>query len=210
MCPYTSPSDRSLDLELFQRLHFDGRNLIHQWHRHAEAQRSGGNVFEGFIFLWIAFNGFGSCVTQEEKDWKIIKKIRNCPDLRRRFADLRATDNEFAGKLDDFSKYWPIFKVQDLRRLKLLYYDPPSREEQIARYLAADEQPEHEPSCFQWHRDRGERVPMDLPHTMATIYRVRCNLFHGEKALETEMDRRIVAGALEVLALFIKRARLFD
>jgi hypothetical protein len=47
-------------------------------------------------------------------------------------------------------------------------------------------------------------VPLDWAHTVKAIYRVRCNLFHGEKARTSEDDERIVLAARDVLAVFIE------
>jgi len=38
----------------------------------------------------------------------------------------------------------------------------------------------------------GESVPIDWPHTLAAVYQVRCNLFHGHKAAHSEMEPAIV------------------
>jgi hypothetical protein len=43
-------------------------------------------------------------------------------------------------------------------------------------------------------------MPLDWAHAMKALYRVRCNLFHGEKARTSEDDKRIVTAAYNVLA----------
>jgi hypothetical protein len=48
-----------------------------------------------------------------------------------------------------------------------------------------------EPQCYLEH----DAVPLDWGHTLAALYRVRCNLFHGEKARSSENDRVVVARA---------------
>ena len=48
--------------------------------------------------------------------------------------------------------------------------------------------------------DRHEgQVPADWPHTLAALYRVRNNLFHGQKATFRPRDEAIVKDAVEVL-----------
>jgi hypothetical protein len=47
-------------------------------------------------------------------------------------------------------------------------------------------------------------VPLDWSHTLAALYRVRCNLFHGEKARGSENDRVVVARAHETLLAFLE------
>ena len=46
-------------------------------------------------------------------------------------------------------------------------------------------------------------MPLDWPHTLEALYRVRCNLFHGEKGLDSEMDALIVSSAFRVLVHFL-------
>ena len=49
-------------------------------------------------------------------------------------------------------------------------------------------------------------MPLDWPHTLAALYRVRCNLFHGEKGRHSEMDQRIVASGFRTLIQFFGSA----
>jgi hypothetical protein len=106
---------------------------------------------------------------------------------------------------------WPVFEVQRLRRqgVDLRYEDETltreDRREVVGSYLShpnADAL-RFEPQCWRRHRDAGERAPLDWPHTLAALYRVRCNLFHGEKARHSEMDQRIVASGFRVLIQFL-------
>jgi hypothetical protein len=54
----------------------------------------------------------------------------------------------------------------------------------------------------------GEDVSLDWPQTLAAIYPVRCNLFHGEKSAHLEMDREIVCTALVVLMMFFRHSQI--
>ena len=63
-----------------------------------------------------------------------------------------------------------------------------------------------EPQCWQTHNASGEEAPLDWAHTLAALYRVRCNLFHGEKSAHSEMDQRVVHAALKVLVDFLDEA----
>ena len=58
---------------------------------------------------------------------------------------------------------------------------------------------EFAPSCYVEH----EQVPLDWGHTLAALYRVRCNLFHGEKARSSENDQLVVSAAYETLRAFL-------
>ncbi|MDO8691418.1 MAG: hypothetical protein Q7R39_15655, partial [Dehalococcoidia bacterium] len=62
------------------------------------------------------------------------------------------------------------------------------------------------PCCSKRHMDGNEAIPLDWPHTLAALYRVRCNLFHGEKALDSENDGQVVAAALRALLGFMPKA----
>lgn len=208
-CPYTSPSPNALPLTRFRELHPDGRHLIGQWFHRAnqEHERTDGSVFEAFIFLWFSFNGFASCVTDLDRDAEIIRKVGNCRSLREQFLRLRANDSGFDAAVISFGESWPIFKVQDLRRRRLLHSGLTDRPQLIQYYLGGDAV-SHEPQCFLYHRDRNEPVPFDWPHTLQSAYRVRCNLFHGEKSPTSEMDQRIVAQAFTVLSGFLARTNI--
>jgi len=49
---------------------------------------------------------------------------------------------------------------------------------------------------------------LDWAHTLKAIYRVRCNLFHGEKAIHSEIDQKIVLSAFRVLIHMLKKQKL--
>lgn len=208
-CDYTTPSPNPLQVSRYRNLHADGRNLIRQWFDRAIAEQQAGNgsPLEAFIFLWFSFNGYASCVTAADRDAEIIRRVANCPDLRAKFKTLLANNPSFCATVNDFATSWPIFKVQDLRRLRLLNHGLTNRQEQVQHYLR---QPgaAHEPGCFEYHMSRSEPTPVDWPHSLNAIYRVRSNLFHGEKSPTTDNDRRIVGQAFNVLSVFMQEARV--
>jgi hypothetical protein len=82
---------------------------------------------------------------------------------------------------------WPIFKVQELRKLGIDYrsHDDRQRAEIARSYVDAGARL-FEPRCYYEHE---ESPPLDLPQTLAALVRVRNNLFHGEKARSSESDR---------------------
>ena len=160
------------------------------------------DYFERFIYLWIAFNGWAACVTEEDRDGRMIRCVANCPELRQRFLQQLDDRSQFRSEVTRFSSLWPIFKAQDLRRGGVRAYGLKSRIEIIEHYLRADGI-DHQPECWEYHKERGEDAPLDWPHSIHTIYRVRCNLFHGEKTPHSEMDSAIVKAAYDVLASFV-------
>ena len=48
-------------------------------------------------------------------------------------------------------------------------------------------------------------ISLDWPHTLSAIYRIRCNLFHGEKTLHSDNDVILVSLAFRVLVNMIPR-----
>ena len=66
----------------------------------------------------------------------------------------------------------------------------------------------YEPSCAQRHGGASS-IPTDWEHFLKATYRVRCNLFHGEKGLLDPHDQVIVASAFRVLAHVIETQEIF-
>ena len=62
-----------------------------------------------------------------------------------------------------------------------------------------------EPQCWVQHRHHSEPAPIDLLHTLVELYRVRCNLLHGEKVASSEADQQVVGAALRVLVTFMRK-----
>ena len=210
-CPHQTPSATTLPLNKYRNLHIEGKRLIEQWLQRAidEEQSHDGSPFEAFIFLWFSFNGFAACVTGQDRDAEIIRRTANCSDLRTRFSRLLAEDEDFGRKAAQFAELWPIFKAQDVRTRGLAYSGVHSRPELIEHYFSGPHV-HHQPECFEHHRERGQQVPLDWPHTLNAVYRVRCNLFHGEKSPTSEMDVRIVAAAFSVFSTFLVRAAVIE
>lgn len=209
-CHFTSTSTISVRHERFHALHPDGRQLIKQWLERSVSERRSpiGSSFEAFIYLWIAFNGYASCVTEEEQDSKMIQKLGNCQETRDCFNRAIESDKFFRNSVEEFHAAWPIFKVHKLRRKHLLGQSHSTRKAQVVAYLDACDRTDYRPDCFSYHRELGEPTPADWPHTLHAIYQVRCNLFHGEKSLTAENDRIVVNQALTVLSHFIELSGL--
>jgi hypothetical protein len=107
----------------------------------------------------------------------------------------------------EFAGLWPILKVSRLRELgiDLWRLRDVRRPERIDAYRRAGAD-KFEPQCFYDH----EEVPLDWGHTLEALYRVRCNLFHGEKARIFEDDREIVSMAYESLRAFLDESHVLD
>jgi hypothetical protein len=121
-------------------------------------------------------------------------------------ALLTDSGSPFGSYATAFSQLWPIFEVKELRRRGIIpRSNGAARNTLVNEYLAVGAR-KFEPQCWKRHRDAGEQVPLDWPHTLAAIYRVRCSLFHGEKAAHSEMDQLIVSCAFRTLLYFFRAA----
>jgi hypothetical protein len=190
------PPVATVDPYRFQELHFDGRSLILDWAGRAVAQTecADRDSFEPFIFGWIALNGWATCVTGEDLDFQYLDALISDSNLAREFNERLS-----AGLFDaarEFQSLWPIFCSKDIG-----YNADPSgdRQQLIRRYRKINPSPGFRPECTFEHLDRGEEVPLDWPHTLSAIYRVRSNLFHGYKGVHSENDVLIVSRAFRVL-----------
>lgn len=197
-CVLVPQNARPVNRSLFHMLHPQGRQLITGWARrgagvphHADASA----YFEGFIYVWFALNGWGSCVTGTDLDRDWVDAVAADPELARTFLDSLRDDASSADFLSRFADLWPIFKSSEIRRRGIRVPANCARHQRIDTYL--QHEISFEPSCWRQHRD--QQVPRDWFHTFKVLYRVRCNLFHGEKTLDSENDRQIVSSAYPVL-----------
>jgi len=208
-CPYINTASVPLNLDAYRYLPRDGKHLIQSWFNRAYRRRGCApeKSFEPFIFAWISFNGWASCVTGKDRDSDMVQCVADCTNLRHLFTDLLSSESDFASEVNQFAKLWPIFKAQDVR--KHGYNSAPSNSrEEIIKEFSRHADIDFAPECALYHMKRGEVIPRDWPHSLHTIYRVRCNLFHGEKSLHSEMDALIVKSAFDVLMDFLTKTEM--
>ena len=197
-----------IHLNRFQTLHPDGQRLVRGWFEKAHAAMDGdAECFEAFIFAWFAVNGWAACVTGKDRDADYIRALQRSTELTEKFQASLADNPQLQTAASEFQRFWPIFKAQDIRRAGHRSPVAADRPAVVQHYFDCDLRV-FEPQCWKSHQDAGEAVPLDWPHTLAAIYRVRCNLFHGEKSAHSEMDREIVRTALVVLVSFFRHAHL--
>jgi hypothetical protein len=197
-----------VDLSRYRTLHPDGRRLVSGWFQRAWEARNctPANNFEPFIFAFIALNAWASCVTtfDRDRDWRDALSLdQTLSDDFSRLVD--DPSSPVGGPADELRRLWPVLEVQSLRQLRIgPGMSGGKRQEIVNRYLGHPRagRLRFEPRCWKRHRDTDEEVPLDWPHTLAVLYRVRCNRFHGEKARHSEMDQRIVYLAFCVLVGF--------
>lgn len=208
MCPALFAADRKenfgdkVDVSRFDRLTI--RNIVVGW---KEKARAAHEPFESFMFAWLAFNGWGACVTAMDRDRDIVDSLSLNGDLCARFADMIAKSADAGQAASGFYEMWPFFSVTEMNR-KDVTVTAARRESQIQQLLAHSLAPAG-PRCWLQHKDAAEVVPLDWQHILAAIYCVRNNLFHGNKASDSESDLAIVAAAYETLMHFIEEANLF-
>jgi hypothetical protein len=116
---------REVRYQNFNRLHFEARRLINDWFRRAEnfsKRERDYTEFEAFIYLWISFNGWASCVTSENRDTYWLESICADKQMNNMFNELLKNDETFASKINQFYELLPVFSVNDLRRKRLLRF----------------------------------------------------------------------------------------
>jgi hypothetical protein len=205
-------SAHRVTLNRYSSLHSEGRRLITGWFNRAwEARDSQAeDYFEAFIFVWFSVNGWAACVTGLDRDAEYISALMRDQSICREFDQLLSVPTSaVTPHASQFSKLWPIFSVKRLRRHGIIRLHSGNRDDIINTYLAAGATI-FEPQCWKKHKDAGQQVPVDWPHTLASLYQVRCNLFHGEKAADSEIDQLVVSCAFKVLVNFFKAAGYFE
>lgn len=197
-----------ISLGRFQTLHPEGQRLITGWFERAWLDKDckPADSFEPFIYAWFAVNGWAACVSEVDQDSRFIRALSHDQTLSEGFNRLIADPKSaFAEHARAFYELWPIFEVKELRRRRLLRIMSGDRPKIVQAYLAAGAE-NFKPDCWKRHRDAGEAVPLDWCHTLNAIYRVRCNLFHGEKAAHSEMDQQVVFSSFQTLVHFFRLA----
>jgi hypothetical protein len=196
-----------VERERFYKLHTDGKRLIHGWLGKGLG-RDTEDTYEAFIYLWIGFNAWAACVTNEDADRRMVKALALDRDLNEEFGTLLEENSRVSEAARAFHGLWPIFRVQELRGLGVPYFHlAGTRVDVAATYLRAGAE-DFEPECWADHASSADGVPLDWAHTAKAIYRVRCNLFHGEKARTSEDDQQVVRAAFDVLAAFVQEGQL--
>ncbi|MCH8877875.1 MAG: hypothetical protein IIA89_13820 [Chloroflexi bacterium] len=211
-CPELQYGDQlpDPDFSRFIRLHPDGRRLIRSWFDRAKSHISSPpeESFEPFIFAWISFNGWAASVTELDRDRQWIGALSKDNQLINAFSLLAVSDSgPFKAYAESFHRLWPVFEVRAIRRRGLQWHGLKKRSE-IVQYYLSNGLTVCEPRCAPRHIEVEESIPLDWPHTLAALYRVRNNLFHGEKAPYSDNDRNMVHSALLVLVSFMDQAEM--
>jgi hypothetical protein len=198
---------KDISQSYYNNIHEEGKDLIRGWFRHSKHlyNTNPRNHFEAIIFCWIATNSWSACVADPDVDRKWVEAVAFDNDLNEHFQEQIHSDNDFKYRAESFKDLWPIFKASEIRRKNLLYKENQERSEALKYYFQNGIE-EFEPHCW---IDHCGKPPLDWSHTFITLYRVRCNLFHGEKSRYWEMDNLIVKRSFELLSSFIDKRNLF-
>lgn len=193
----------------YELLHPDGKRLIVDWLKRGLPSRgTSRESFEGLIYLWIGFNAWAACVTDQEKDFRMVADVARDQGVKDDFTQA-CDDPVFVESVNRFGELWPIFRAQEIARKSLTRWPDPSeaRETIVQSYLDGGAH-QFAPKCFLLHKSHLEDVPCDWAHTVTAAYSVRCNLFHGGKTRSSESDVEVVDATHAVLGQFVKRALL--
>ncbi len=192
-------------------MHDQSRQLICGWLEKAIEKQDAApeDSFEPFIYAWLSFNGWAACITNEDRDSCYMQKLIADARHQEQFLAMLKDDQVFIESASAFASMWPIFSVKKLRDQNINTPASVDRASVVQHYL--DKEASYfEPQCWQKHHDCKKPCPCDWPHTIAAIYRVRCNLFHGEKAAYSPVDQNIVQAAFRVLVRFMQKADCFE
>jgi len=155
-------------------MYAQSKKLIASWFGRAWDKRdaAGEDAFEPFIYCWFSVNAWAACVTNQDRDAEIMKRLIASEGLITKFNKLHADDAEFAAVADEFAGWWPIFEVKSLRQADIRPPESGSRRDVVDYYLSQSAS-RFEPQCWQQHGEKRTPVPCDWPHTIAAIYRVQ-------------------------------------
>lgn len=215
-CPGTQKpvilQNNLLDRQLLKWEEF--RSLACPWIRRAEEAGKAGNHFEALLHLWIPFNAWLAQVVRNrtctENDRYLVDAAGRDKSMAERFVSLISHDTTFTELVTCFHKLWPVFKVRTLDELGLEPWsgNESERHDYRTKCFSIGLGPiDYAPACARDHQpDQNDfrnfsvcNIPLDWAHTLSTIYKARCNLFHGGKNFANSGDQLFVALAYPIL-----------
>jgi hypothetical protein len=132
----------------------------------------------------------------------MVVALSMSPELVQQFDQSVQESGPFRLTAEEFRRFWPVFKAQEVRRRRAPRYPQGDRPDIIADYFGRGVK--FAPACFRRHSESGEEIPLDWPHVLSVIYQVRCNLFHGDKTPHSDIDRVLVHSAFQILVQFMR------
>lgn len=183
----------------FLRLDPEAADLAQELFETAETQNA---IFSSFVIRWMGFNGWMECVTGADTDAAMIRALSNHQRLSDAYDSIMQNYPEFRGQVEHFADMWPVLDVRDVRKkLGRDAFIRFSREELMEQVIqqGVKLQP------VGWV---GGNIPT-WSQLLSTIYRVRCNLFHGSKSPQNFRDHELVGCCDNIIRLFIIQSNCF-
>lgn len=158
---------------------YGGQGISHSWierARELERYRHPHEAFDRFAALWMAFNGWGMCVSLADTDAAMIRALGNDPKVAGVFRHVIREDR-FRVRFERVAPSFPLPSFADLIRLNPRFDWRGPRDD---RYWA-------EIGYAKSHRVRIRMSPPlnperpSWPDVLGCTYKVRCNLAHGGK-----------------------------
>lgn len=213
-CQHSSPARNAAELD-FDRSHYlKNGNVVRHWFQRAWQVHDAGleNCFEPFIFTWISLNAWGECVTGQEHDKDWVRSLAQNQTLNDRFVahfnGPNGRDADATNTANAFRAYWPIPRIQVWRKHRGRRPETNTVHDR-ARFFSQNKIP-CEPKCALRHFELDEEIPLDWEHFLPATYRMRCNLFHGEKSPYDPVDAEIVRASFRTLVGFMNDLRYFS
>ncbi len=190
-----------MNFDNFMLLDQSVKEIVRGWFLHAD---NGRDEMQRFINLWMSFNGWATCVTEEETDAAMIRAVIEDARMRNAFDTLYERDGYFRPAVDAFVDWWPIYDARSFRKKARQHrvHDIYSRED-VRRYA---EQWSIAKSPRNW--TAGNRPSWS--ETIWAIYKVRCNLFHGQKGMQNPSDVQLVRVTYDVLWHLIDKSECYN
>jgi hypothetical protein len=173
------------------------------------------NYAEKMIYLWVTINAWASIVVPDKTinhlDSYLIHAMAKNSVFNVRFNELMENNNEFSSNAKELLSLAPVFQVLWLRNKEIHLWDSTTMDRLDYAKLVFKQYPysikkegdepiaHFSPRCAETHILSGEDIPNDWPHTLHSIYQIRCNLFHGGKNYANDRDRRFIELAYLIL-----------
>lgn len=176
------------------------RELTLEW---LDASKKEGNALKSFMLLWVAFNSWTTCVTELDTDKKINMILSESGRFANNFASAFGANEHFQTSVVALSGFFPVYDGRAYRRKAASLGAPISADLVLFRgdgdnWGIAKSPPNWLVGNQPTWRD-----------CLLGIYKIRCNLFHGQKQQTIQSDVAIVAHARDVLSKFIEISGCF-
>ena len=172
-------------------------------------------IFDQFIYLWISFNGSYESIYYQNKHHNNRNRNVN-DDNKPKELTLVLQAVEYCFKYYDrngsFHKKYPDFRSTVSELLKspeVAFFSEPDSSDDFTTLSIRSRFGSYSDSKHSAKTVLRDNVFSDLDklRALATlIYKVRCNLFHGQKGLKSQKDVRIIRNSIKPLSVIAAAA----